>query len=150
MRRRNEWLGVFAPFALMLIMVFWVTALVIGYGVMLHALRGQIPQLHTFGDALYLSGVGLLTIGFGDIVATGGLARCVLLLAGASGLAVFALVLSLTFSLYGLFAKRETLILTLDARAGSPPSGVALLTTYATDGKPSFLPDIALLPLVEQ
>ena len=117
--------------ALMMILLCWVASLVFGYGLILHALRGQIPQLETFGDAFYLAGVGLLTIGFGDIVATGGPARVVLLSAGASGLAIFALVLSLTFSLYGLFTRREVLVLTLDARAGSPPSGLALLETYA-------------------
>lgn len=130
-RRREDFLATYAPFALMMILLCWVASLVFGYGLILHALRGQIPKLETFGDAFYLAGVGLLTIGFGDIVATGGPARVVLLSAGASGLAIFALVLSLTFSLYGLFTRREVLVLTLDARAGSPPSGLALLETYA-------------------
>jgi hypothetical protein len=72
-----------------------------------------------------------LTIGFGDIVATETLARVVLTAAAASGLSLVALVISLTFTLYSSFQRREVRVLMLDARAGAPPSGVTLLETYA-------------------
>ena len=38
-----------------------------------------------------------------------------------------AVVISLLFSLYASFQRREILIITLDALAGAPPSGVVLL-----------------------
>ena len=130
--KREDVLGTFAPLVLIILLMVWVLALVFGYGLMLHALRGQTnhPEMG-FPDSLYLAGVGLLTIGFGDIVAVEPLARMVLLSSAASGLAVFALVISLTFTLYGSFQRREVMVLTLDARAGAPPSGVTLLETYA-------------------
>lgn len=43
-------------------------------------------------------------------------------------------------TLYGLFQRREVLVLTLDARAGSPPSGVTMLETYARMGMLDELP----------
>jgi hypothetical protein len=45
------------------------------------------------------------------------------------GLGTVALVVTYLFSLYGSFQRREVLVTTLDARAGAPPSGVALLET---------------------
>jgi Ion channel len=131
-QRRENFLGTFAPLALMVFLLSWVGALIIGYGLIIHALREQIvPPLSDLGTAFYLAGTSLLTIGFGDLVPRGGAARFVLLAAAASGLAIVALVISLTFSLYGLFRAREILVLTLDARAGAPPSGVTMLETYA-------------------
>lgn len=131
-QKREDFLGTFAPLAVMLSLTNWVAVLCLGYGLMLFALRDGIrPVLPSFGSALYLAGTALFTIGFGDIVATQALPRFVVLMAGASGLAVVALVISLTFTLYEAFKRREILVLTLDARAGSPPSGVAMLETYA-------------------
>src|SRR4029077_1324089 len=46
------------------------------------------------------------------------------------GLAVVALVISLTFNLYTSFARREVFVLILDSRAGVPPSGVMMLETF--------------------
>lgn len=63
-----------------------------------------------------------------------------MLAAATAGLAVMALVISLMFNLYGSFQRREVMVLTLDARAGAPPSGVALLETYARFGLLADLP----------
>ena len=138
---REDFLGTFGPLVLMLILVMWVLGLIFGYGLMIHALRDQIrPPINNWSSAFYLAGTSLLTIGYGDFVATGGAARVVVLVAGAGGLAVVALVISLIFTLYGSFQRREVLVLTLDARAGSPPSGVTLLETYARFGMLDELP----------
>ncbi len=130
-RRESDFLAAFAPFMLLALLALWIVLLVLGFALVLFALRGQIKGEHSFPDALYFSGVAFLTIGFGDVVAVGTAARFFTLLAGTCGIVVTALVISLTFTLYGSFSRRESLILTLDARAGSPPSGVALLETYA-------------------
>jgi hypothetical protein len=129
--RREDFLGTFAPFVIMLIMVVWVLALILGYGLVFHALQDDLaPPPRDFSSALYVAGTTLLTIGFGDIVPTGPLAQAIAILSAASGLAVLALVISLAFNLYGSFSRREVLVLLLDPRAGSPPSGVTLLETY--------------------
>src|SRR5207302_10886766 len=54
-------------------------------------------------------------------------ARVASLAAGANGLVLVALAITFLFSLYGSFQRREVLVVTLDARAGAPPSGVQLL-----------------------
>jgi hypothetical protein len=129
--RREDFLGTFAPFAIVLILVTWVVSLLLGFGLVFHALGDHFePRITGYASAVYVAGSALLTIGFGDIVPTGTLARVVALLAGASGLAIVALVISLAFNLYASFARREVLVLLLDSRAGVPPSGVMLLETY--------------------
>jgi len=89
---------------------------------------------------MYFAGTSVLTIGFGDLVATSGLARLVALAAGASGLGTIALAISFLFSLYTSFQRREVLVVMLDARAGAPPSGVSLLEAYAKLGIMKDLP----------
>lgn len=139
---REDWLGTYAPLALMLILVVWVGILVLGFGLIFWALRYHFePDIHSFGEALYVAGVSLLTIGYGDYTPTDSFARVFALIAGASGLAVFALVISLLFTLYTAFERREVLSLQLDARGGSPPSGVALLERYSQLGLLDTLPD---------
>jgi hypothetical protein len=99
----------------------------------LHALRDQLsPAGMSFWSVFYFAGDALLTVGIGDIVPKGAAARMVMLFTAASGPAVIGLVLSLLFSLYASFQRREALITTLDASAGAPPSGVRLLQTYVS------------------
>jgi len=129
--KQEDFLGSFAPLALVFLIAAWVTTLIFGYGLLLYALKSQIrPSPDNLATAFYLAGTSLLTIGFGDLVAVGTLARFVLLTAAASGLAVVALGISFMFTLHGSFQKREVQVLTLDSRAGTPPSGVTMLETF--------------------
>lgn len=140
-QERERMLGVFAPFVVMLLLVLWVTGLVIGFGLIFLGLGTQMtPPVRDFPTALYFAGSSVLTIGFGDFVARSGLARVLALIAGGSGLGTVALAISFLFSLYGSFQRREILVVTLDARAGAPPSGVNLLETTARVGLADDLP----------
>lgn len=129
---RDELLGLFAPAAAILLLVVWLAALVIGYGLILFALRGEIrPSPADIGTAIYFAGTSVLTIGYGDIIAGGVVSRLAVLTAGASGLGVVALVITFLFSLYGSYQRREILVVTLSARAKAPPSAITLLETQA-------------------
>ncbi len=133
--RREDFLGTFAPAATLLLLVIWVVLLIVGFGLILHGLADQIdPPLDSYQGAFYLAGTSLLTVGFGDYVPKAAAARFAVLFAAASGLAVVALVIALIFNLYSSFARREVLVLLLDARAGVPPSGVMLLETFGRAG----------------
>jgi Ion channel len=106
--------------------------LVLGFGFIFYGLRSELrPPVGDFPTALYFAGTSVLTIGFGDIVASSGMGRVLALVAGGTGLGTIALAISFLFSLYGSFQRREILVVTLDARAGAPPSGVTLLETMA-------------------
>lgn len=134
-RRREGLLGSFGPLSVMASLAAWVVLLVVGYGLVLDALRDEVrPPPGGLGTSIYLAGTSLLTIGFGDYVATQPAARFVTLAAGATGLGVFALVVTFLFSLTAAFQRREVAVVALEAGAGAPPSGVTLLETYGLTG----------------
>jgi hypothetical protein len=140
-RERERMLGAYAPLVVVVLLVLWLSGLVLGFGLIFYGLRAQLqPVPHDFPTALYFAGTSVLTIGFGDLVATTGVARLLSLIAGGTGLGTIALAISFLFSLYGSFQRREILIVTLDARAGAPPSGVNLLETMAKLGMVDDLP----------
>ncbi len=139
--RREALLGTFGSAIVIVLLVVWVSGLMLGYGLILDGLRTELrPQPENFGTSLYFAGVAMLTIGFGDFVATGPWARLVSLVAAATGLGLFALVITLMFTLYGSFQRRERAVVVLEAGAGAPPSGVTLLETYALGGMLDDLP----------
>ncbi len=128
--RREELLAAFAPVAMVGLLFVWLVGILAGYGVVFYALRAQFhPAIADLGEALYFAGTSMLTIGFGDIVAFGALARTLSIAAAASGLAVVAVVISFLFSTFAAFQRREVFVVTLGTRAGSPPSGVTMLET---------------------
>jgi len=132
--QRERRLGVYAPAIVIALLFLWIAMLVAGFGLMLYALRDQVHPNPDFGSALYFAATSILTIGFGDFVATAWPARTVAIVAGIAGLGVVALGITYLFSLYGSFQRREVLVVTLDESAGAPPSGVTLLETYARLG----------------
>ncbi|HEX3629416.1 MAG TPA: potassium channel family protein [Candidatus Dormibacteraeota bacterium] len=139
--KRERLFGTFAPAMVTFLLFVWVLGLVLGFGFIFYGLRDQMrPPITGFGSAFYFAGSTVLTIGFGDFVATSGPARILALLAGASGLGTIALAISFLFSLYASFQRREIQIVTLDARAGAPPSGVSLLETIRKYGLEEELP----------
>jgi hypothetical protein len=141
--RRESFLGSYGSLAVMLLLVAWVTGLIIGYGLLLDAMRAQIrPEPDDIVTSFYFAGSAMLTLGFGDFVAVGGAARVLSLVAAGTGLGMFALVITLLFTLYGSFQRREVAVVVLEAGAGAPPSGVSLLETYAWAGILDQLPRV--------
>jgi hypothetical protein len=142
-QRREAILGSFGALAVILLLIMWVAGLVVGYGLLLDAMREQIkPVPENVLASLYFAGTSLLTLGFGDYTAVGGLARVTTLVAAATGLGIFATVITLLFTLYGSFQRREVAVVVLEAGAGAPPSGVTLLETYALAGILDDLPRV--------
>jgi hypothetical protein len=130
--RRESFLGMYAPMSMVLMLCFWVFGLILGFGLIFFGLRdGLQPEPANFGAALYYAGTSLLTIGYGDIVATEGLTRFLSIAAATAGLATVAVVVTFLFSSFSSFQRREAFVVTLDARSGAPASGVSLLETHA-------------------
>lgn len=126
-------LGTYAPATVLILLIAWIAIMVFGFGLVLYALREGLEPAPDFGSSMYFAGTSVLTIGFGDITASHGLARVVSVIAGGLGLGILALGITYLFSLYASFQRREILVVRLEARAGAPPSGVALLEAYGAD-----------------
>ena len=129
----RDWLfGLFGPAAAIGLLITWLTSLVLGYGLVLYGIRDQIrPVPESLGTTVYFAATSVLTLGYGDIVADGWLARLIVLVAAATGLGVVALVVTFLFSIYGSYQSRELEVIRLQATAGAPPSAVTLLEAFA-------------------
>jgi hypothetical protein len=129
---RERRLGAFAPATVMILLGVWIALLIVGFSAMLLAFGdGVAPRLTDLGAAMYFAAISLLTIGYGDYVPTELGSRLVAVAAGTVGLGIVALTITYLFSLYASFQRREVAVVTLDARAGAPPSGITLLETCA-------------------
>ncbi len=132
---RESWLAGFGPAAILIMFGIWAAALMLGFALLVD---GVAPEFHpppgNFGTSLYFSATTLVPLSYGDIVPEGVLARMVTVMESISGVFLAALVITLLFSLYESFQRREELVVQLDALAGAPPSGVQILETTTERG----------------
>jgi Ion channel len=139
---RERVLSTAAPFFFFVLLAGWAVLAVVSYGLILWS-PAFSSGMHGHGDgsfstAAYFSGSSLFTLGFGDVVATGW-TRAVVVIEGATGLGLVAVVIGYLPVLYQGFNRREVGVLMLDARAGSPPSGPELLYRMSGAGARSAL-----------
>jgi hypothetical protein len=126
--RREDFLAIFAPFMLVMLIAVWIVLLIIGFAFVLWGMRGGIAPSHiSFLTVLYFAGTSLLTIGFGDVVGRATLPRLVSIAAALAGLSFLSITTAYLFAVFGSFQQRETFVVMTAARGGTPPSGVNLL-----------------------
>ena len=129
-KQRDSMLSYYGPLSLLLLLAFWAVALVFGFGLLHYGLHDKLTGAlfnSDFGNALYLSGSTLFTLGLGDIQPASPLGRFVTVLEAGIGFGFLALVIGYLPVLYQAFSRREVTISLLDARAGSPPTASELL-----------------------
>src|SRR5436305_6463804 len=133
--RRERWLATYGPVGVLVIFVAWGLALVLAYGLIVDGVRDEMrPIPDNFGTSLYLSATTLVPLSYGDVVREAVHARTATVADSATGVILGALAITLLFSLYESFQRREELVVTLDAVAGAPPSGVQILETLGEPG----------------
>jgi len=137
-RKRETMLSFYGPLSLVLLIVIWAGALVIGFALIFYALGSPFldPLGRTVGlrSDLYVSGTTLFTLGLGDVVPHQYVIRDLVILEAGMGLGFVAMVIGYFPVLYGAFSRREVSISLLDARAGSPPTAVELLRRHSFEG----------------
>ena len=133
--RRERWLATYGPIGVLAIFSAWGLGLVLGYGLIIDGVHDEMhPVPDSFGTSVYFSATTLVPLSYGDFVPIGVPARLATIAESATGVILAALAITLLFSLYGAFQRREELVVTLDAFAGAPPSGVQILETAAAHG----------------
>lgn len=130
-KMREALLGAYGPLSVFFVFAVWILVLAAGYGFVLTAFRAQ-PRSPDLAAVLLSGSAALLTPGYD--AGPSPLARTTGLLATATGLTVFALVITFLFSLFASFREREVEVVSLEATAGAPPSGVAFLVFHAHFG----------------
>ena len=132
--RRDRVLALQAPVVLAGLLISWLVAYLVGFGLLLWPGVGALPA------ALRESGSSLLTLGFASTNRGGPTA--IDFLAGADGLIVVALQIAYLPTLYSAFNRRETEVTLMAVRAGQPAWGPELLArsrfTITTEDLPNF------------
>jgi Ion channel len=133
--RQDEFLGVFGPLALLLLVGLWAAGLIAGFALMQWGDRLPIGGAgdQGFGSMLYMSGTTFFTVGYGDLTPASSLGRAVAVVEGGTGFAFLAVVIGYLPTIFAAAARREAAITLLDARAGSPPTAAALLDRAGND-----------------
>jgi len=134
-KKRDALLSFYGPLSLLLLLAFWAISLILGFGLIQYGDGAQFAGTlfpNRFGNALYLSGTTLFTLGLGDIAPASALTRFVTVLEAGIGFGFLALVIGYLPVLYQSFSRREVTISLLDARAGSPPTAFELLRRHAS------------------
>jgi hypothetical protein len=130
---REHFLGVYGALSMVLLFGIWITGLMLGFGLLLWAVQigaGVTPR-PTLGGQLYMSGVTLFTLGYGDLVPHTRIARLLSVLEAGTGLGFIAVIIGYLPVLYQLFTRREASVIKLDGRAGSPPTALGLFQRHA-------------------
>ena len=127
--QREAYLGFYGPLSLLLLLVLWAAALVLGFGLLQYA---AAPG--SFTTDVYMSGTTFFTLGLGDVAPRGTFARVLTVVESGLGFGFLAIVIGYFPVLYQAFSRREVSISLLDARAGSPPSAAELLRRHAGPG----------------
>lgn len=111
------------PLAVMALPFVWLLACWLGYAAIFWAVDP------TYDTPLVISGSSLFTLGFDKPPGVGGAITS--FSEAAVGLALLAVVISYLPALNAGFARRETEVAKLDARAGMPPSALTLIERHS-------------------
>lgn len=133
-KRRESLLSFYGPISLLLLLAIWALMLVVGFA-LVHFGAGSVfhgaVYPNRFGNALYMSGSTIFTLGLGDVTPASSLARFITVLEAGIGFGFLALVIGYLPVIYQSFSRREMTISLLDARAGSPATALELLRRHA-------------------
>lgn len=144
-KRRDALLSYYGPLSLLLLMGLWAATLVAGFGLVHYGMNSAFSGSvfpSRMGNALYISGTTLFTLGLGDITPASTSARFITVLEAGIGFGFFALVIGYLPVLYQAFSRREVTISLLDARAGTPPTAYELLRRHADPDRRNSLTQV--------
>jgi hypothetical protein len=118
-------------------LIVWVCGLILGFGLIHWSIGPALLNrqgIASFFTSLYMSGTTFFTLGLGDVAPHGSLARLLVVTESGMGFGFLALVIGYLPVLNQSFARRETTISLLDARAGSPPTAAEMLCRHDHEG----------------
>ena len=124
---RGNLLSVYGPISLILLLGFWASMLVFGFGLMHMGLASLSEGQGSLATSLYFSGTTFFTLGLGDVRPLSAATRLLTVIEAGIGLGFLAIVIGYLPALNQSFSRREVNISLLDSRAGSPPTASEML-----------------------
>jgi hypothetical protein len=131
--RRESFLSVFGPLSLLGLLGVWITLFLFGWGLIWLGLRDHVDGVHSLVDAVYFAGSTFFTVGFGDIVAIGPVARILTLFEALTGVLTTALVIGYLPTLYSAYSRREVQLLLLDDLGQDVVTPAGLIVSFVLD-----------------
>jgi len=131
-RKRENFLWLFGPLSLLMLLGVWAVALVIGFALLRDA--AQEGQAGSLWHYVYVSATTFF-LSSGEATPTDSVGRIATIIEGGTGFSFLALIISYLPTFYQAFSRREVNISLLDARAGSPPRAVELLRRHHDKGQ---------------
>lgn len=130
--RREAFLGAYGPLSLLLLLAVWAFLVLFSFALIQWGINSTegVDSGRGFGVDLYVSGITMFTVGYGDVTPHTSLTRTVSVIEAGIGLGFLAIVIGYLPVIYQSFSRREVGISLLDARAGSPPTAVELLRRH--------------------
>lgn len=132
---RDRIMAFYAPIALLLLPVMWLTLVGIGYMFVFWGL-----DISSLRDAFFLSGSSVFTLG--TTTTTTVLGHVIMFSEAIIGLLLMALLISFLPTMYAAFSRREVAVTRLEYRAGVSPSGVQLLIRFYTYDMIDLFPEL--------
>jgi hypothetical protein len=130
--RRDRYVGIYGPIALLLLLALWAFTLIMAFAFLQWSIELQRNgEQSSFSYAIYFSAATFFTLGPGEPENIA--SRYLMVLEAGLGFSFLGLVISYLPVLYQSFSSREVHILLLDARAGSPPSAAQLIRRGGSD-----------------
>lgn len=121
--QRDALMAYYAPIGLLLLPVFWLTLVLIGYMGMFWALDNV-----SWHDAFRVSGSSLFTLGFATPNTT--VSAFMTFSEALIGLVLIAILIAYLPTMYSAFSRREATVTLLEVRAGSPPSAIEMFERF--------------------
>lgn len=134
-RRREDFLAIYGPLSMVLLFSLWGVCLIVGFALIQWTLQStEAGTMASFAREIIVSGDAFFTLGYGDIIPEGAFSRILIIVEAGTGFGFIAMTVGYLPVLYQHFSNRDVQLIEFAARAGSPPTAVALLSWHAAKG----------------
>jgi Ion channel len=139
---RLNFLSVYGPLSVMLLLTFWAVLLIVGFALIYQGLGPRFQVVNGtigFGTLLYMSGSTFLTLGLGDVTSSDPVGRMFVLFEAGTGYIFLAMIITYMPLLDQAYGTREVGSVLIHARAGRPPGAIQLLRRYSGTDRAEIL-----------
>ena len=129
-QNRERLLSVYGPLSMVGLLVLWAIGLIVGFGLIQAALTPG-PWPYVFFESIYSTGSRMFTAGTGEWAKYASASKVLVVVVSGVGLGFFTMVITYLPILYQMFSRRESHVIMLDERAGSPVTAASLIQNHA-------------------
>jgi hypothetical protein len=134
-RLQLNFLAVFGPISVILLLVIWAGLMILAFAMIFHALGPRFQAVSGpigFGALFYMSASTFLTLGLGDVTSADPIGRLFIILESGTGYLFLGLIITYMPTLEQAYGAREVGNLLIHSRAGRPPGAIKFLHRYTT------------------